>query len=77
LVRRTVRDWPSNTKPNNSLDCAQHASPTSIFFKDMVGSLPSTWPERSGGGNRPWIVCNAASPVRWRAEPSGLSTLIK
>jgi hypothetical protein len=59
-VRCTVRVWPSYTKPNNSLDCAQRASPDSSFFKDM-GSLPSTWPERSGGGNKPWMA-NAAFP---------------
>ncbi len=72
-VRCTVRDWSSNTKPTNSLDCAHYALPASNFFKEM-GPLPPTWPERSRGGNKPRLVCNAARPVRWRAEPSGLST---
>ena len=31
-VRCTVRDRPSKTKPNSSLDCDQRASPASNFF---------------------------------------------
>jgi hypothetical protein len=73
-VRCTVQDWPSNAKPNISLEGAHCALPASNFFKDM-GSLLPPWPEWSGGGNKPWIVlCNRARPVRWRAEPSGLLT---
>ncbi len=48
-VRCTVRNWPSNVKPNNSLDCVDRALPASNFFKDM-GFLPLPRPERSGGG---------------------------
>ena len=32
-VRCTVRDWSSNTKPNNSLDCAHRTLPAPIFLR--------------------------------------------